>query len=85
MHSLPYLKRERLQIILKDAGFIDINIEDITERILPMLRRFYQIALVPYQLIKIFGLRKKFMNTTAAVEAYKHHNLGEYVIITARK
>lgn len=91
MHSLPHFTHGRFPQILKEAGFKSIDVEDITPRIMPMLKRFYQIAFIPYFFIKLLGLQRKFINTTFAVEMYKYllsnrdNYLAKYNIVTATK
>lgn len=91
MHSLPHFTHGRFPQILKEAGFKSTDVEDITPRIMPMLKRFYQIAYIPYFFIKLFGLQRKFINTTFAVEMYKFllsntdSYLAKYNIVTATK
>lgn len=91
MHSLPHFTHGRFPKILKEVGFKSVYVEDISLRIMPMLKRFYQIAYVPYFFIKLLGLQRKFINTTFAVEMYKFilsnkdNYLAKYNIVTATK
>ena len=88
MHALPHFQDGTFKTLLKETGFTNIFIEDATQRIMPMLKIFYKNAVVPYQIIKLLGLQKKFVNTTSAVEGYKMiqtGNYGSYNIISAIK
>lgn len=87
MHSLPYFTHGKFPQILKESGFGNINVENITSRVAPMLKKFYQLAYVPYFFIKLLRLQRKFVNTTAGVELYNLRNddLFRYNIITATK
>jgi ubiquinone/menaquinone biosynthesis C-methylase UbiE len=85
MHSYPYFTHGSFTGILTDAGFVDVRIEEITKRILPMLHKFSQIALLPYQIIKLFGRQKKYVNTTSGVELYRYRNDFRYNVISAEK
>lgn len=88
MHSLPYFVHERFPEILEKAGFQNITVENITPRVIPMLKRFHQIAFLPYQFIKLFGLQRKFVNMTAGAEGYKNmvkNDFWRYNIVTAMK
>ena len=85
MHSFMKFTHGSFPSRLEKAGFTNVQVEDITERIVPMLRRFNQIAAVPYQLIKLLGLQKRFVNTTSGVELYRYRNSYRYNIITAQK
>jgi len=87
MHSLPNFIHGNFSKILEEAGFINISIDEITKRVIPMLEKFYFFAFLPYQLIKLFGLQKCFVNLTTAAE-YKNilKNDGwRYVIVSATK
>ena len=87
MHSLPNFIHGNFSKILEEAGFINISIDEITKRVIPMLEKFYFFAFLPYQLIKLFGLQKCFVNLTTAAE-YKNilKNDGwRYVIVLATK
>ena len=88
MHSLPHFLHGKFPEILGSVGFPDISVENITPRIMPMLRKFHLIAWLPYQLIQLFGLQRKFVNATFAVEGYKHlmgNEYWRYNIVVARK
>ncbi len=88
MHSLPYFLHGKFPEILKGSGFTNISVENITPRILPMLRKFYLIAYLPYQIIKLLKIQRKFINATSAAEAYKNvieNDFCRYNIVTAEK
>jgi len=57
-----------------------ISDKDITKNRSKSMKRLYSLALLPYQVIKLLGLRKQFINTTAGVEFYKlnEKNLFRY-------
>lgn len=87
MHSLPHFVHGKFPQILKNAGFENVVIKDTTSHIMPMLRKFYLIAYIPYIFIKFLGLQRKFINTTFSVEGYKgsRSDLFRYNIISAVK
>ena len=88
MHSLPHFLHDKFPQILKDSGFENIVVKDITPRIIPMLRKFYLIAYIPYIFIKLLGLQREFINATSAVEIYRNWKNGgsfRYNIISAVK
>lgn len=73
---------------LTKAGFAGVKVEDITARTIPMLRRFYHWAVVPYQLIKLLGKREKYANTTAGATMYKatvKRDAWRYLAVSAYK
>lgn len=83
MHSFPYFTHGSFSKILAGAGFKKMKVKDITERMVPMLRRFWMMGIVPYQIVKLFGKEKKFVNTTSGVELYRYRNDFRYNIVTA--
>lgn len=88
MNSMWYFTHGRFPKILKDAGFENIKVENITPRVMPMLKKFYSIAYIPYIFIKLLRLQRKFVNATSSVEGYKNFRNSDYWrynIITAVK
>lgn len=83
MHSFPYFTHGVFPKILGDAGFNNCVVKDITSRMVPMLRRFWMMGILPYQLVKLFGKEKKFVNTTSGVELYRYRDDLRYNIVTA--
>ena len=70
---------------LQAAGFKQASETDITPRIIPMLKLFYEKARKPYKVIQRLGLQKHFVNAMSAVVLYENHDLWRYNIVTARK
>lgn len=90
MHSLPFFEHGKFPQLLKNAGFKNIKVENITDRIVPMMYRLYAWAYFPYQIIRLLKLQKYFINTTSAFESYKNIyleqlDLWRYNIVTATK
>ncbi len=86
MHSLPYFLHGKFPEILKNAGFSDITVENVTQRVVTMFRKYYTFFWFPYQIIRLFKLQKKFVNITSAVEGYQNfipNDLWRENIITA--
>ena len=73
-----------LQRILEETGFQDVEVEDLSTNIRPMLRLFFVLAYL-YLLVKLFGLEAWFVNTVAGVEGYRGKHLWRYVAVTAKK
>lgn len=78
MHSLPYFIHNKFPEIVKDAGFKNVKVDNITSHIIPMFKIFYLIAYIPYIVIKFFGLQRKFINATSAVEGYRNIKKVDY-------
>ncbi|KAK5625720.1 hypothetical protein RRF57_001436 [Xylaria bambusicola] len=71
--------------MLEDAGFVDVQVRDLSDHIRPMTRFFYVLAIVPFLIISLLGLEKYFINTVAGVGAYRGYGFWRYVQIEARK
>lgn len=74
-----------LESMLQRAGFVDVDIKDITLNVTPMLRFFFILAYLPYLIVKLFGLEAYFVNCVAGVEGYRSIGYARYVAISARK
>lgn len=53
---------------LEGAGFQDVEVKDVSQNVLPILRLFFILAYLPYVFIQLLGLEGRFVNTMAAVE-----------------
>jgi ubiquinone/menaquinone biosynthesis C-methylase UbiE len=85
MHSFLSFTHGSFPKRLDDAGFRDVKVEDLTDRMVPMLKRFHRLGIVPYQIIKLLGKQKQFVNTTSGVELYRYRDIFRYNAITANK
>ena len=91
MPGLKKLRHGSLPVILKTQGFINIKEENIIDQIKPSLTRLRNLALIPYQLIKLFRLREVFFNTAVAAEFFPvllkrpEQDLFRYNITVAKK
>jgi sterol 24-C-methyltransferase len=85
MHGLPGFVHGRFPALLGAAGFREVAVEDVSERMLPMLRRLSQVFWVPYQLSRLLGMQRRLVNAMAAVEAYRNRAVWRYNIVTASK
>lgn len=87
-HAMPHFLHGKFPQILEKAGFTDVSVEDVTPRIMPMLRKFYLIAYLPYQLIKLLKLQRKFINATTGFEGYRNvmkSDIWRHNIVVATK
>jgi sterol 24-C-methyltransferase len=85
MPSFQKFNHGVLEAAVKNGGFKVESVTDITDYMKPMLKRFWQIALVPYQLIRLFELQKYFINATSGYELYTHTEAFRYNIFAATK
>lgn len=68
---------------LNDAGFKNVTSKEITQRIIPMLKRFYRKARLPYKLFRAMKAENHVINAMSAVEFYENTGLWKYEITTA--
>ncbi|KAI9643832.1 hypothetical protein NHQ30_007183 [Ciborinia camelliae] len=72
--------------LLTDAGFTDVQTEDISVHVRPMVRFFFLLAYLPYLFfVSTLGLEKRFINTVAGVEGWKCRDRIRYVVVSATK
>ncbi|KAI1121732.1 S-adenosyl-L-methionine-dependent methyltransferase [Nemania abortiva] len=86
--AMPMNARSRqgaLQEMLEAAGFVDVQVNDLSAHIRPMTRFFFLLAIVPFWIVSLLGLERYFINTVAGVGAYRGYDFWRYVQIQARK
>jgi sterol 24-C-methyltransferase len=71
--------------LLKNAGFGDFSLEDLTDEVLPMWRLFGVLGYMPYQIFKLLGIQNRFINVMAGVEAWLNWGDGRYISVRAVK
>jgi len=79
------LEHGALRRILVEAGFESVLEDDVTARMLPMLRAFSLLGRVPYALGRAVGKPAKVVNAMSGVEMYRHRDAWRYTICSARK
>jgi sterol 24-C-methyltransferase len=85
MPSWLKLNHGDLELLLKQTGFVAENVDDITERMLPMLHAFSIIGRFPYFVGRVSGRVPKVVNALSGVEMYKHQDAWRYKIWSASK
>jgi len=87
MMGLKDFRHDQFTGVVKNAGFEKVKEQDITENIRPSFYRLHKISVWPYKFVKLFGLQKFFINTTAGYEYYKMADKGlfRYCIFTGNK
>lgn len=85
MHSFPSFTHGSFPRLLSAEGFENVRVKDITKHMMPMSRKFWLLGWMPYRLIKLARKQRKYANTTAGVELYKHRDTFRYNIVTAHK
>lgn len=74
-----------LKGMLEDVGFEDVEVKDLSENVLPMLRLFYLLAFIPYYIFALLGLKSYFINTVAGYEGYVYRHAARYISVSGRK
>lgn len=74
-----------LAATLESTGFDAVQSRDITERMLPLLRKFERMARIPYRIVTRLGLQDHFVNAMSAIVFTKYIGLWGYNIISATK
>jgi sterol 24-C-methyltransferase len=85
MHGLPGFVHGRFPALLHATGFADVEVQDASERMRPMLRRLARLLWLPYQLSRPFGMQRRLVNAMAAVEADRHPAVWRYNLVTAAR
>ena len=84
-HCENTLEEGALAEMLQEAGFVDVQVDDLTEEVLPLWRLFGVIGYIPYQILRSLGLHARFTNLMAGVESYLHWGEGRYISVRSQK
>ncbi|KAM5453043.1 hypothetical protein McanMca71_007774 [Microsporum canis] len=84
-HTPSTLKRGELSRLLGATGFKDIDLEDLTEEILPLWRLLGFIGFLPYHLFWLLGVKERYTNTLIGVERYLSWGEIGYISVKAVK
>lgn len=72
--------------LLEEAGFVDVQVRDLSANLKPMLMFFWLLAFLPYHIVMLLGLQKYFTNTIAGYWSYKGIETDwKHIQINARK
>lgn len=82
MPAYGRFQRGVLPSILEDTGFEDVEVKDLSENVLPMLRLFYVLAIIPYRIITFLGLKPYFINTVTGYEGYIYKDAARYILVS---
>ena len=74
-----------LKDLVREAGFEDATLKDMTDHVVPMMWLFYLFAVIPLFVIRLLGMEDRFVNILAGVEMYRGRHLWRYVQVTGRK
>jgi sterol 24-C-methyltransferase len=70
---------------LKKAGFVDVEVRDYSENVLPMLRLCYIMLIVPFFFVKLFGLEKHFVTMFAINYGYVGRERWRLIAVSGTK
>lgn len=73
------------ETMMREAGFENITVKDITGHMTPMFKMFAYVAYVPYKILSLFHQQDKFVNAMSAVEFWRYRKHFRYNIYTATK
>jgi sterol 24-C-methyltransferase len=74
-----------LEELARNAGFAVDPAEDVTARMLPMLRVFSLVGRLPYAMGRVVRRIPKVVNAMSGVELYRHRDAWRYQIYTAHR
>lgn len=84
-HCQNTLSAGTLTDMMKEAGFKVVDVEDLSDEILPLWRLFGFLGYIPYQIIRVLGLQNRFVNAVAGVEVYLNWEKTRYISVKAIK
>lgn len=76
MLALDDFRENNFSKLLSSTGFSIISETNISENARKSLKRLRDYALIPYSIIKLLGLEKRFINATTAVQFYNQADKG---------
>ncbi len=87
MMGLKDFRHDQFIEVIKSVGFKNVKEQNITENVLPSFYRLHKLSVWLYWFVKLFGLQKFLINTTAGYEYYKMAAKGlfRYCIFTGNK
>ena len=85
--GLLHIHHDFYTVNMPKLGFEHVNVTDITERTMPMLRLFRRLSFIPFQFIKLAGSQPKHTNGLMAYYGIKVAKEGwwKFVIVSAKK
>jgi hypothetical protein len=71
--------------MLQEVGCVNVEVDDLTDEVLPLWRLVGVIGCIPYRILQLFGLQTRFTNLMAGVESYQHWGEGRYIFVRSLK
>jgi len=85
MPSFNRFEHGVLDKLLSTVGFSDIEVQDISTHMWPMLRAFMIVAFVPYWAFRLTGRLNRYVNVESAVESWRYRRNWRYNVYRAEK
>jgi ubiquinone/menaquinone biosynthesis C-methylase UbiE len=85
MRSLPWFVHGGFPAMLEAAGFEAVVVEDVSERMWPMLRRLAQLCYLPAQVGRLLRAQGALLTCSAAVDGYRQRREWRYNVVRARR
>lgn len=87
LNHVTLLQEKTLENMVKQQGFKDVVVEDISVHIMPLLRFFFAMAYIPSFFIRHYRLQRFFVYPTSAVILYEGMKMGywKYIVVKGRK
>lgn len=79
------MKEGYFKKMLEEVGFVDVQVQDLSENVRPMLRLFFWLAIIPYLLVKLLHVDKYFVNTVAGAGGLPGQKYWRYIAVQATK
>ena len=70
---------------LEKVGFVDVEVRDYSENVLPMLRMCYMILMLPFFFVQLLGLEKYFVTMFAINCGYVGRERWRFIAISGTK
>jgi hypothetical protein len=85
MTSMPLFRNGKFGELLQGAGFENVEVQDLSVEIEPMLKAFSILGKAPLSIAKRLGQESHSVNAMAGVEFYRHRNVWRYVVAVGKK
>ena len=87
LNHIDIVREATLKQMAEREGFKEVEIEDISIHIMPLLRFFFTLAYIPAFFIRQFRLQEFFVNQISAVTLYRGMKMGywKYLVIKCKR
>ncbi|KAF2635198.1 S-adenosyl-L-methionine-dependent methyltransferase [Massarina eburnea CBS 473.64] len=84
-HCGNTLREGQYRELITKTGFVDYDLEDLSDQVLPLWRFFGVLGYIPYKVLRVFGLQDRAINVMAGVETWLNWKDGRYISVRAVK